>query len=190
MSKRIFLLFVVIMVVTSCNTDPGLRKSSNTIPPGANSNQNANIPANQNLLNATDASPIKTDKESHDHSAPHGGTLIAFGEEFAHLEIILDPSSGSVKAYALDGEAERSVRIVQDSIVVEINRPVKLAVKIEAVENSLTGDKRGSTSEFSGQDDGLKNVSEFDGRLKSISIRGRTFENVEFNYPGGNEKGH
>ncbi len=30
----------------------------------------------------------------HEHAAPHGGTLIVLGDEFAHLELVLDPGTG------------------------------------------------------------------------------------------------
>ena len=46
---------------------------------------------------------------AHEHKPPHSGTLVEFGEEFAHLELVLDAATGTLKAYALDGEAEKAV---------------------------------------------------------------------------------
>ena len=56
---------------------------------------------------------------AHEHHPPHKGTLVEFGEEFAHLELVLDPATGKLTAYALDGEAEKAVRLKQTEIVVE-----------------------------------------------------------------------
>jgi hypothetical protein len=42
----------------------------------------------------------------HEHTAPHGGSLVEFGEEFAHIELVLDSATGVLTAYVLDGEAE------------------------------------------------------------------------------------
>ncbi len=80
---------------------------------------------------------------------------------------------GADEPYALDEEAERSVSISQEEMLFEIDSPAKLTVNLVAVENALTGEKRGATSEFLGQNSRLKNVSEFEGRVKSITIRGR-----------------
>lgn len=146
------------------------------------------LPNTSNSANQTQAS--KTQANKHAHTAPHGGTLIAFGEEFAHLEIVLDPSNGQMTAYALDGEAEKSVQIAQENIVIEIEKPSKFSLTLEAVDNALTGEKRGATSEFRGQSDQLKNLSECDAQIAAITIRGRQFKNVKFNFPRGNEEGH
>ena len=45
----------------------------------------------------------------HHHVAPHGGTLVVFGNEFAHLELVLDLSVGKLDAYFLDGMAVMGV---------------------------------------------------------------------------------
>ena len=47
----------------------------------------------------------------HEHTAPHGGTLVALGEEFGHLELLLNKETGELTAYVLDGEAEKPVRL-------------------------------------------------------------------------------
>jgi len=40
------------------------------------------------------------DKEEggHEHHAPHGGTLVVFGDEAAHVELVLDPKTGALPA--------------------------------------------------------------------------------------------
>jgi outer membrane murein-binding lipoprotein Lpp len=174
---------VFVLILAGCQNAP------------TNSNQNLNVNTAQNL-NANTA-PVnqsnnanQTKSDTHEHTAPHGGTLIVFGEEFAHLELVLDASNGALTAYALDGEAEKSVQIAQTEIEIEIEKPKKFSVKLAAQENALTGEKKGATSEFRAASDELKNLNEFDAKIKSITIRGREFKNTHFNFPKGNEGGH
>ncbi|HXG83169.1 MAG TPA: hypothetical protein VNI84_03990 [Pyrinomonadaceae bacterium] len=160
-----------------------------------NSNKNVNtvvsstiLPSNGNANSAANANQTKS--AAHEHAAPHGGTIITFGEEFAHLELVLDAASGELTAYALYGEAEKSLPLAQTEIEIEIEKPQKFSVKLAARENALTGEKRGATSEFRGQSEQLKNLNEFDARVKSITIRGKEFKDVHFNFPKGNEANH
>ncbi|MCY7376194.1 MAG: hypothetical protein LH472_09520 [Pyrinomonadaceae bacterium] len=159
-------------------------------PTNSNQSINANIsPINTSAnSNLNDANAAKSG--THEHRAPHGGTLIAFGEEFAHLELVFDSMSGELKAYALDGEAEKSVRLTQSEIEIEVEKPRRFRVKLAAAENALTGEKKGATSEFRASSNELKNLKEFDAKIVSITIRGREFKNTHFNFPKGNENEH
>lgn len=156
-------------------------------PINSNQNVNANVPPKNSAVNINSN---QTKSETHEHAAPHGGTLIAFGDEFAHLELVLDAESGEITAYALDGEAEKSVSIAQTEIEIEIEKPRKFTVKLTAQEKALTGEKKGATSEFRASSDELKNLREFDAKVVSITIRGREFKNTHFNFPNGNEDKH
>lgn len=154
-------------------------------------NKNASIaaptisPSNVNTNSLANANQMK--EATHEHHAPHGGTLVEFGEEFAHFEIVLDAATGELTAYALDGEAEKSIALTQAEIEIEIEKPSRFVVKLEARENALTGETKGATSEFRGRSERLKNLKDFDAAVKSITIRGREFKNVAFNFPKGNE---
>src|SRR5438045_6213064 len=56
------------------------------------------------------------DHDHHHHHAdkgPHGGALVAIGEDDAHLEFVLDADTGKLTAYVLDGAAEKPVAIKQ-----------------------------------------------------------------------------
>src|SRR5690349_11141156 len=101
---------------------------------------------------------------AHEHHPPHKGTLIEFGEEFAHLELVLDAATGKLTAYALDGEAEKAVRVKQATIEIKITGIKDLpSITLKAQANDLSGEKVGDTSEFAATSDKLKNVKEFDG---------------------------
>ena len=123
----------------------------------------------------------------HEHSAPHGGALVELGEEFAHLEIVLDAVTGTMIAYALDGEAEQPVRVKQSEIEIAVKDPA-VTIKLGGVSNALTGETTGDTSEFCGQSGRLKSATDFDGVIKTISIKGKQFKDVEFNFPNGAQK--
>ena len=126
----------------------------------------------------------------HEHKPPHGGTLVEFGEEFAHLELVLDAKEGKLSGYTLDGEAENPVRVKQSEIVLLIKLPgaaEPAKVTLNAFASVLSGEKEGDTSQFEGQADALKGSKLFDALVSVISIKGKEFKNVKFNFPKGNE---
>ena len=126
---------------------------------------------------------------AHEHHPPHQGTLVELGEEFAHLEVVLDAKTGTLTAYSLDGEAEKAVRLKQAEIVIAISGVKGLeTLALKAQESPLTGEKPGDSSEFSVQADALKGVAKFDGIVKAVTTRGTDFKNVKFNFPKGNEE--
>ena len=148
-------------------------------------------------LRAADQGHDAPDEEhSHEHTAPHGGTLVVLGEEFAHLELVLDPGAGSLTGYILDGEAEKAVRIGQEDIEIKIKETLPpggesdksgYALILKPVSNILTGETDGDTSEFAAQSDKLEGVQKFDAVISVINIKGQTFRNIGFRFPEGNE---
>jgi hypothetical protein len=129
---------------------------------------------------------------AHEHKAPHGGTLIEFGEEFAHLELVLD-KEGKLNGYVLDGEAEKAQRVKQKEIEIKISsvegKEQSIAVKLKAVANVLTGESEGDTSEFSASVPALKDVKKFEGVVNALTVKGKDFKDVKFKFPEGNEEG-
>jgi hypothetical protein len=71
------------------------------------------------VADAQQSSSSKT--HGHEHHAPHDGTLVELGEEFAHLELVLNAQTGTLTVYVLDGEAEQSVRIAQPEIELTVH---------------------------------------------------------------------
>lgn len=122
----------------------------------------------------------------HEHHAPHGGTLVEIGEEFAHIELVEDDATGKLTAYALDGEAENAVRLKQKSIVLEIlpaADQTSVTAELLAVANPLTGETEGDTSEYASSDAKLKSLKQFSGTIRELEIRGGKFKNVPFSFP-------
>lgn len=128
--------------------------------------------------------------EGHEHTAPHGGALIELGEEFAHLEIVLIASNGTLTAYALDGEAEGAVRLAQPSLEIVVTKegtlPVTLALR--PVASELTGERAGDTSQFTVTSPELRDLARFEGRIQTVNLRGREFREVTFRFPEGSER--
>lgn len=128
----------------------------------------------------------------HEHHAPHGGSLVELGEgEFAHLELLLDPVTGELTGYSLDGEAENPIRLKQpqiDLLLRGVKGPGEFTLPLAARANSLTGETVGDTSEFSGRSDLLKGATRFTGRILTISTKGSKFDAVEFEFPAAPEK--
>ena len=139
--------------------------------------------APRNQAPAVAAAPHK-----HQHHPPHGGTPVVLEEEVCHLELVLDPATGTLRAFVLDGELENFIRSAAPSIVIVATvRGVPQTLVLAAVPNPATGETVGDTALFETQADWLKTTAEFDAVLQSIAIRGTTFSNVKFNFPRGND---
>jgi hypothetical protein len=127
---------------------------------------------------------------AHEHHPPHHGSLQVLGDDFAHLEMVLDPDQGLLTAYALDGEAEESVRLAQKELRVHIRlspsaRTVDLVLK--AVANELSGETVGDTSQFEAHAKALLGQAGFSGSLARVDVRGAIFTKVRLRHPEGNE---
>ncbi len=125
---------------------------------------------------------------AHEHHPPHHGTLVELGEEFAHVELLLDSSTGELDAFVLDGEAEDPVRISQPSIQIKVKgKGGSYVMKLVPIADALTGEVVGNTSEYRGISKKLKGVNKFKGTIAYIKAKGEAFKNVWFLYPEGNE---
>ena len=127
------------------------------------------------------------DSEGHHHEPPHGGTAVVLGDEEYHLEFVLDAAAGRMQVYVLSAHMEGFVRISAESLGVIVKLPNREEVlAFKPVANTATGETVGDTSMFETQADWLKANKTFDAVLKEITIKGKTYENVEFNFPKGN----
>jgi hypothetical protein len=132
---------------------------------------------------ATAAAPKK-----HEHKPPHGGTPVELGEEEYHVELVADPPAGKLDAYVMDGELENFVRVTAPAFEVTATlRRQPTALVFKAVASAATGETVGDTSLFEAQADWLKHEPTFDAVLKQLTVRGKSYENVAFNFPKGND---
>ena len=124
----------------------------------------------------------------HEHMAPHGGTAVELGKEEFHLELVVDAVAGRLTGYVLDGELETFIRIPAPSLRLNVRlNGVDQPLDLVSVANPATGEKAGDTSQFEAVADWLKSTPRFDARLVEITVRGKTYRDVSFNFPKGNE---
>ncbi|MEM7165793.1 MAG: hypothetical protein AAF581_10030 [Planctomycetota bacterium] len=128
------------------------------------------------------------DGHGHHHVAPHGGTLVVLGDEFAHLEFLLEEKTGKLRMYALGAHAEKGVPLNHGELPLQIKTAAAtLEVRLEGVASQLTGESRDNTSVFQATAAGLIGVAEFEVTIPRIKIRGTEFTGVSFSFPEGNE---
>lgn len=131
----------------------------------------------------------------HEHKARHkDGTLLALGNHFAHVEVVLNAAEGKVSVYFTDAENEHPVRLQQPTVDLTITKiegqAAKVVLTLKAVEDVKTGEKSGDSSQFEAQTDELKGKKEFNGVLGAVTIKGKKIDSTPFNWPKGNEDGH
>lgn len=151
---------------------------------------------------AADAPKGQQARPGHVHTAPRGGALVELGDHFASIEFVLDRTEGTLTAYMLDAHAEHPVRLDAPAIHLDVtvraredgqepaspeSSVVTRTFALAAMPNALTGETVGDTSQFGVTSEELKGVLRFRGKIPRIEVRGATFENVAFSYPGGAE---
>lgn len=120
---------------------------------------------------------------AHVHAAPHGGSLIVLEEEVLNAELLVDASTGAVSLWVLDGHCESPVRVTQKEVALTVNvGGTARTVRLDAVADALTGETVGDTSQFAATDDELRGVASFSGTIQSLSVGGRSFQSVKFEY--------
>ena len=120
----------------------------------------------------------------HHHEAPHGGTAVALDHEIANVEFVLDAAAGKLTAYILGAHLDGFVRLPVESFevaAVVAGQPQPLLFK--AVGNTATGEKPGDTSQYEAQADWLKTAKTFKGTIRSLTVRGKQYDGVAFDFP-------
>ncbi len=121
----------------------------------------------------------------HKHGSAHGGVLVELGEHQYQLDVLADPGTGTLKAWVMDGHAENFVRVALPALELTLQAGGQSrAISLEAQADAATGEAKGDTSLFLGQADWLKGVTNFQGSIPQMEIRGSKFENLKFAYPG------
>lgn len=123
----------------------------------------------------------------HAHSPKYGGALVEVGEHVGQMEYVLDPATGKVTVYAMDGHAENPVRLpwTEFKFDVMVAGGAPIAVVASPVANPLTGETVGDTAQFEVVVAGLKGVSTFEVQVPAMEYRGVQVEPIRFQYPEG-----
>lgn len=142
------------------------------------------VPTDSGEMSPEEAGGMGAEASTMVHPPPHGGTTVQVGAS-AKLEFVLDPSSGLLTAYVLDGMGMSTQRTTAQTIELEVTptggqaAPLSLA----STANGLTGDTVGNSSQFGGTLPALKGASTFTGVVKSFTLNGQTVSGVAFSYP-------
>ena len=129
------------------------------------------------------------DDHGHVHTAPRGGTLVELGDHAANVELLIDSDRKVFALYALDAHAENAAKIAQADVEITLlssklgtkEKPAEdFTITLAAVANENTGEKIGDTSQFQVGLDALKGLTQFEGVIKTITIKGATYNDVKF----------
>ena len=87
--------------------------------------------------------------EGHDHAhhGPHGGDIMAIGEEQYHAEWKHDDATGTVTFYILDAEAKKEVPIAAEKITIDVKLGEKDPITYELLAVNPVGDEK-KTAQF------------------------------------------
>ena len=122
----------------------------------------------------------------HRNQPPHGGTPVVLGDGDFCMELVREPSSGTLRVYVLDGEMEDFVRIKEPQLELEIEQHGRRrTLGLRAVADPATGETVGDTCLFETRTSWLKGANPFKGVVKRIAIHDRTFQSIPFRCPGG-----
>lgn len=126
----------------------------------------------------------------HNHQPPHGGTPVELGGEEYHVEFVRDAAAGKLQAFVLDGELEKFIRIAVPSfeVVAQVAGREESLV-FQPIASNATGEKVGDTSWFEARAEWLQRATNFAAVLKEITVRNKTYTNISFNFPQGNDTG-
>lgn len=141
-------------------------------------------PTDSGEMSPEEAGGMAAESSTMVHPPPHGGTTVKMGAN-AQLEFVLDPSSGLLTAYVLDGMGMGTQRSTAKTIELQVTPPggQPTALSLASTANGLTGDTVGNSSQFGGTLPALKGQTAFTGVVKSFTAGGQTVSDVAFSYP-------
>ena len=120
---------------------------------------------------------------AHEKQVQQPGVLVELGKNIASVGFVLDPVKGELTAHVLDGGTGNPARIAQEAIRINGTTDGKpFTLKLLAVGNPLTGEKKWDTSVFRGSDKALEGVGRFEGSIFFIRVGGVNFRKVRFKY--------
>lgn len=125
--------------------------------------------------------------EPHYHEPPHGGAGVTLGDEDAHIEFLTDSETEIFYAWFFKPHMSSYLRVKFESFNIVVKRPDgEVQLKFVAVANPGTGETVGDTSQFVAKAEWIGEEKSFDAVLPEITVLGKVYRNVAFNYPKGN----
>jgi hypothetical protein len=113
--------------------------------------------------------------------APHGGTLVALGDQQYHLEVVLDRRTGMLRVHVLDAQAKDFVRVDWRTLELTFRLEAGLeAIVLNAMATDGTGDGVGNTATFAGVAPWLQRGAALDGVVPALTIQGQSLPSTTF----------
>lgn len=129
--------------------------------------------------------------ETSDNAPPHGGTPVIVGEDEFHLELVLDTEAATMQAYVLDGHLEGYVQVTETGFeMIAISGDDSNALEFTRAAYPGTTSVPQKSALFEAQADWLKSAKEFEGKISTITLGGKTFTNISFPFPKGTKHVH
>jgi hypothetical protein len=126
-----------------------------------------------------------------DHGPPHGGTPVNIADDKFHLELVLDSSAGKMQAYVLDGHLEGYVPVSETTFAIVASVGAKAeSLAFQRAPDAASGKVPEKSSLFEAQAEWVKTAKEFEGRIPTITLAGKTFTNISFSFPKGSKHVH
>ncbi len=102
-----------------------------------------------------------------DHEGPHKGTLVEWGDEEYHLELVTDAKAGTVTVYVYgdhkDFEKGKAKAIDAKSLVLTVKGEKSVTIKLDAA--PAKGDPAGKTSVYTAKHDVFAKGAKLEGSV-------------------------
>jgi hypothetical protein len=122
--------------------------------------------------------------DGHGHKAPHGGVLVDVGDEFCHLEFVQEPESNRLQLHVMrfhPKEGPLKISMAQIEVGATTGGEEK-AIVFKPVElDGITATDH-PTSLYMAEVDWLKNAADFNGTVKKLTIEGKIFSEIAFQF--------
>jgi len=126
-----------------------------------------------------------------DHAPPHGGTPVVIAADKFHLELVRDATTGKMQAYVLDGHLEGYVQVAETNFLLLAKAGGKdEQLSFQRASEPASGSVPAKSALFEAQADWVKAAKEFEGRIPTITLNGRSFTNISFSFPKGSKHVH
>jgi hypothetical protein len=124
------------------------------------------------------AVPSAAAQPSHAHAPQQGGVLAELGEEEYHLEFTHGDSPGVLRAFVMDGEAEKFVRVDLPSFSATVRHDGRdIGVVFQAMASSATGERVGDTAFFEAAT-GLSGRPAVTITVPVLALKGRSYRDI------------
>lgn len=99
------------------------------------------------------------------HKAPHGGELLEFGAEEAHVELVHDAGEGKLTLYVFGSSLDKPLYVAKPTVTLAMKDKDGKATTAEVALTSTDAKPDGTGHTWTATHDGLK-VDPLDGRIR------------------------